>query len=198
MIFKRLRSGLEVADHDFDSIYSDRMRIVSEFHFTPVEVAKTAAQFLAARPGTKVLDVGSGAGKFCMIGAACTEGHFTGVEQRESLWRLSEELTKRYALPNTNFIRSNITEIGFRAFDAVYCFNPFYENIFQADPIDDSVPLDQALYATYSLYVREQLDQMPAGARLATYFSYAVEVPGSYRMQSAAFDRKLKFWEKVD
>lgn len=198
MIFKRLRSGLEVADHDFDNIYSARIRAVSEFHFTPVDVAKTAARFLAARPGTKVLDIGSGAGKFCMIGAACTDGHFTGVEQRESLWMLSQELAKHYALPNTNFIRSNITEIAFQAFDAVYCFNPFYENIFQNDPIDDSVSLDKALYTTYSWYVREQLDQMPVGTRLATYFSYAVEVPGSYRIQSTAFDRKLKLWEKVD
>lgn len=197
MIFKRLKTGVGVSDNDFDSIYTRRIREISKIHFTPVDVAKTAARFLVNKPGANVLDVGSGAGKFCMIGAACTNGFFTGVEQRESLYQISELLSKGHRLLNTQFIHSNIMEIEFRAFDAIYFFNAFYENILPKNPIDNSVKLDRALYAVYARYVREQLGKMPVGTRLATYFSYMCEVPGSYKIQSIGFDGKLKLWNKV-
>lgn len=197
MIFSRLKKGLEVSDSEFDVIYTERIKEVSAFHFTPVEVARIAAQFLAEKPGTKVLDVGSGAGKFCMIGTTCTNGCFTGVEQRESLYDLSKKLSNHYSLPNLTYIHSNITDIEFKAFDAIYFFNAFHENIVQSDPIDNSVKLDRRLYDVYSLYVKAQLDTMPAGTRLATYFSYLDEVPDSYNIKSTNFDDKLKLWEKT-
>lgn len=197
MIFKHLRSGIEVSDSDFDAIYTERIRKASEIHFTSVEVAKIAAQFLAEKPGSRVLDIGSGAGKFCMIGAACTNGHFTGIEHRKRLYRLSERLSKRFDLGNVSYIYSNITEIGFKDFDAIYYFNAFYENIAQSDPIDRSVKLDRPLYDKYILHVKEQLEKMPAGTRLATYFSYLDEVPDSYEIQLSVFDGKLKLWEKT-
>lgn len=197
MIFKHLQSGIAVEDDDFDNIYTKRIKAVSEFHFTPVEVAKTAAQFLAEKSGAKVLDIGSGAGKFCMIGAVCTKGHFTGVEQRESLYLLSEQLVERFGLSDIDFIHSNITEIDFKAFDSVYFFNAFQENIFRSGSIDDSVLLDKQLYTMYSAYVKNQLDTMPAGTRLATYFSFMDEVPDSYKIQFTHFDDKLKLWQKI-
>ncbi len=198
MIFDRLKTGEEVSDDDFDAMYAEPFRAISEFHFTPVEVAKTAARFLVQKKGAKVLDIGSGAGKFCMVGASCTQGHFTGVEQRESLYLLSEELSSRYAVPNVTFIHSNIREIKFETFDAVYFFNAFYENIAQSDPIDDSVALGKQFYTIYSLYLKKQLDAMPVGTRLATYFSYLDEIPNSYELQCTDFDNKLKMWVKTN
>jgi SAM-dependent methyltransferase len=198
MIFSRLKSGIEVTDTDFDAIYTSRIKKISKMHFTPVEVAKTAANYLVTKPGTKVLDVGSGAGKFCMVGATCTNGHFTGVEQRQSLFQLSDLLSKGHRLSNTRFLHANITEIDFCAFDAVYFFNSFYENIFPKDPIDRSVEMDKYLYTFYTEYLSQQLGKMPIGTRLATYFTYAYEVPTQYyELQSMCFDTKLKLWEKV-
>ncbi|MBX2891677.1 MAG: hypothetical protein KF734_12155 [Saprospiraceae bacterium] len=196
-IFERLKTGAAVLDADFDAIFSKKIRALSEVHFTPIKVALAAAGFLVDEPGTRVLDVGSGVGKFCMIGASCTEGHFTGVEQRERLHQLSVRLSERYHVANTHFILSNMVYVDFNTFDAIYLFNPFYENILQSNPIDNSVKLDKILYAVYSLYVRQQLDTMPVGTRVATYFSYLDEVPDSYEIQATDFDRKLKLWQKV-
>ena len=196
MIFKNLKSGVRVNDEYFDTVYPVPLRSVSKLHFTPVDVAQYAACALVERPGTRVLDIGSGAGKFCMIGAACTQGQFTGVEQRPSLHRLSERLSRRYALPNVRFIHANITSIDIQAFDAVYFFNAFQENVIQSDPIDHSVCLDKSLYRLYSQYVRSQLAAMPAGTRLATYFSYGDEVPDSFRVMDTDFEGKLKLWKK--
>ena len=197
MISQQLQSGLPVSDADFDAMYAARLRKLSSIYFTPIEVAKIAAQFLVGQPGTKVLDIGSGAGKFCMIGSACTEGHFTGVEFRESLFALSQRLAERHGFTNLQFILSNITEVDFSAFDAIYFFNSFYENIAPTNPIDHTTKLDKSLYIKYSLYVREQLEAMPVGTRLATYFSYLIEVPSSYQPQDIHFDGKLRLWEKT-
>lgn len=198
MVFTRLKSGLMVNDDEFDKIYTSRLKKVSEFHFTPVDVAQMAAKFLVREPGTRVLDIGSGAGKFCMVGASCTPGLFTGVEQRKYLFQYAEQLVENHQLTNTSFIHSNITDIEFSHYDAIYFFNAFQENLFQNDPIDHSVTLEKALYNVYSQYMKEQLSQMPTGTRLATYFSFTDEIPSCYTLHSAHFDRKLKFWEKTN
>ena len=198
MVFERLNAGLELTDREFDSMYSDAIQTVSAFHFTPVAVAKVAAQFLVEEAGDRVLDIGSGAGKFCIVGASCTTGHFTGAEQREQLWLLSRHLAKKLAQPEQlDFLHANITDIDFSAFDAVYLFNPFYENVLPADPIDHSVQLERHLYDRYSGYVKYALEAMPDGTRLATYFSYLDEVPECYRLISSDFEGKLKMWKKA-
>ena len=76
-------------------------------------------------------------------------------------------------------------------------FNAFYENIVPMSAIDHAVTLDKTLYTLYTQFMREQLDKMPIGTRLATYFSFMDEVPNSYKIKAADFDVKLKFWEKV-
>lgn len=196
MIIKRLRSGDAVADEEFDSMYNYWLKAVSAIHFTPVAVAQAAARFLVSGKGTRVLDVGSGAGKFCMVGAACTPGTFTGIEQRRYLYRIAGMLSRRYELDNTGFIHANVLDIDFRDFDAVYYFNAFYENIVPDSALDSSVALDKSLYRLYSQYMKTQLAQMPVGTRLATYFSFLDDIPAGYELRSTAFDVKLKLWEK--
>jgi SAM-dependent methyltransferase len=193
----RLQSGLPVSDREFDACYTRAIQKIAEFHFTPVAVAQAAASYLVTKPGTRVLDIGSGAGKFCLIGAASTQGHFTGIEYREALHLRAQELSGHFGMPNTHFMHMNILEVEFAAYDAVYLFNPFYEHIDRSDPIDRSVPIDRHLYDQYCLHVKKQLDNMPPGTRLATYFSYLDEVPDAFRVQATEFDGKLKFWQKV-
>lgn len=197
MVFESLRSGLIPTDDEFDVIFPEHLQEIAAIHFTPVEVAKLAAQYLVDLPNTRVLDIGSGAGKFCMIGSVCTDGHFTGVEQRESFVSLANSLSKQYELSHIKFIHSNITTIPFNAFDAFYYFNSFYENIDQSGIIDTTIPLDKTLYHAYAAYVKAQLDRLPIGTKLVTYFSYFDEVPASYKIVSRAFDGKLIMRRKV-
>ena len=197
LVFKNLKSDLKVTDIEFDTIYPEQVRDLAEIYFTPIEVVKIAAQFLVDKPGTKVLDIGSGAGKFCMIGSVYTNGHFTGVEQRENLHLLSKRILQSYRLSNIKFIHSNITKVEFAAFNAFYLFNPFYENVDLSGNMDGTIELDRMLYDEYSLYVKSQLDEMPIGTKLVTYFSYLNEIPDSYKVQSKGFDDKLKMWQKV-
>lgn len=197
MIFELLRLNVDVTDEDFNSIYPEKIRILSRKHWTPVSIAKLTSEFLAERPGTKVLDIGSGAGKFCMIGAVNTKGHFTGIEQRPELVELSNRLSAAYYIRNVNFIHANITSIIFCEYDAFYFYNPFYENIDVSNKIDESVNLDIQLYHAYSLYVTEQLVLLPAGTRLVTFCSPLNIIPQAFKLQDAHHGGLLKFWEKT-
>lgn len=196
MLFKYIQSDIDVTDSEFDLIYPKKIKAVSEIHFTPVRIAKVAAYYLAESIGTKVLDVGAGAGKFCMIGSACTKGFFYGVEQRKNLCSVAKRISNRYNLTNVEFINSNITDVEFKAFDAFYFFNPFYENVSLNGRIDNKVQLHRKLYDDYSQYVKQQLASMPIGTKLVTYYSFLKEIPSSYQVQFTSFDDKLRFWEK--
>jgi len=197
MIFEYLKLNFNVKDDEFNVIYPERIRKLAKRHWTPIAIAKIAAQFLADKPGVKVLDIGSGAGKFCMVGAAFTKGHFTGIEQREYFYKLSNRLKQSYRLLNVKFIHSNITEINFKDYDAFYFFNSFFENIDSTAMVDDTVESDVKLYNLYSKYVREQLNEMPIGTRLVTYWSDLKEVPPGYKIHSTYLEGLLKMWEKA-
>jgi Methyltransferase domain len=197
MIFQKIRLNIEIKDSEFDVIYSKKIKKVSDIHFSPIDVCKIAANFLVDKDGKRILDVGAGAGKFCMIGSVCTEGFFTGVEQRTHLHDLAKSISIKYDLSNVAFINSNIMDISFQDFDGFYLFNPFYENINVSGKMDDAVELKRELYDKYSLYVKIQLGLKPIGTKLVTYFSYLTEIPESYKMKFSDFDGKLKMWEKM-
>jgi hypothetical protein len=62
MIFDRLKFDEDITDDEFNDIYPRRIRKLADRHWTPVEIAKRASEFLSQEPGTSVLDVGSGVG----------------------------------------------------------------------------------------------------------------------------------------
>jgi SAM-dependent methyltransferase len=198
MVFKLLRLNIDVADEDINAIYPEKIRRLARQHWTPIGVAKRAAEFLADKPGTRVLDIGSGAGKFCLVGAAYSRGHFTGVEQRGKLVALSDKLANIYNIRNVSFIHQNITAINFSNYDAFYFYNSFHENIDMPNKIDDSIKLGADLYHQYSTYIVDQFVALPVGARLVTYCSPTTIVPSTFKLQDASNGGLLKFWEKVD
>lgn len=198
MLFKRINQNHPVADREFDRIYPKELRKYSKDHFTPVSIARQASEFLAADGSVRVLDVGSGAGKFCSIGAACTPAHFTGVEQRKGLHQIARKLAEQYRLERLEFYHGNILEFSFSDFDAVYFYNSFQENISPMDKMNDEVELDRKFYKLYCDYLRDQLGGMPTGTRLVTYHGFLDGIPGSYRLKAISPDRHLRMWTKLN
>jgi SAM-dependent methyltransferase len=186
-------------DDCFDLFYPPEIRALSSVHWTPVFVARQAAEFLVHRPGTRVLDIGCGPGKFCIIGALMTEGKFTGIEQRKHLCDVARSVIRQTRLPHVEIVHGNVTETAFSNFDAFYLFNPFVENMETVLKIDATVSLSVDLYDKYTEYVARQLALAPLGTRLATYCGVCAEVPLGYT-QLETFpgqDPDLKFWEKT-
>ncbi|MGL5016933.1 MAG: class I SAM-dependent methyltransferase [Luteolibacter sp.] len=183
-------------DHEFDQILPKRVREFSAFHWTTVEVCRHAAAWLVAEPGTRVLDVGCGPGKFCAIGAFTTAGHFTGVEQRKRLCRTAWDMLDHYCIPRVQILHANVMELSFSGFDAFYFFNPFEENLAPELRIDDEVPVKIELYGNYIDYVRRQLSQVRMGTRVVTFWGSCHEIPPSFDCEETAFDGKLRLWVK--
>lgn len=184
-------------DQTFDCIYPDRFQQMSAKHWTPFRIAQHAAAFLAT-PGSKILDIGSGVGKFCLIGAhEYSKTMFFGVEQRATLVDYANDARKKLKLGNLEFLHANITQINFSAFDHFYFYNAFFENIDFINRIDDSFETSIALYSYYTQYLRVNLDLMPVGTRLVSYQGSGKEISEKFSLVSSAFDALLNMYVKT-
>lgn len=199
--FKRKNQAMRnwfASDRVFNSLYPKPIQEVAEKHWTPLAVAEKAAAFLAASSHAKVLDIGSGSGKFCLTAA---HNHplslFYGIEQRANLVALSRELAEKLKLENVFFICDNITNIDFANYDNFYFYNSFYENITGTQKIDFSVKYSEELYNYYNRYLFRQLAKKSAGTRLVTYHSFGSEIPPEYEVVHTDYNEFLKFWIKV-
>lgn len=197
MVLQLIRLNVDVSDDEFNAIFPESIRKFSMRHWTPVDVAKMAAEFLAEKPGAKILDIGSGAGKFCMVGGAATKGIFTGVEQRKRLYNYCVKAARTYHLQNVDYIHTNITEIDFTPYDGFYFYNPFRENIDQTAVIDDSVETGIHLMDGYTRCVYDKLAACKPGTRLATYWTTEDQIPSTYSQVGSSFDGRLLFYKKM-
>lgn len=175
------------ADDEFDTVYSEWVRGHSERHWTPVEVARLAADLLVASAYTRVLDVGSGAGKFCIVGALTTRhGRFYGIEQRADLVHAAREAARSYGVePRVHFIQGDITSIDWREFNAFYFYNPFSEPIEESPDAGVSFRggIKAALHLReyYIRFARTQLTAAPSGTRVVTYYGLGGQLPPGYQ-----------------
>lgn len=191
-------SGRFSSDDRFNVLYPEHIRLLAARHWTPVNVARKASFFLAAENGVRILDIGSGVGKFCLSAAYYSpKSHFYGVEQRKDLVLHAQEAGRALGLKNVSFIHGNFTQLDIRDYDHFYFYNSFYENLAGTDKIDERIAFSGELYNYYNRYLYKQLEQMPAGTRLATFYSLEDEVPGGYHVVGSEMDNLLKFWIKV-
>ncbi|MEY3716280.1 MAG: hypothetical protein RL285_155 [Bacteroidota bacterium] len=198
-VIQLLKAGEIPSDTDFDACIPTAVRRHTSTHFTPVEVSVAAAQFLCGGDwkNPKILDVGSGMGKFCLVaGAMFDHAHFTGVEQRKLLCDVADDLLEICELNNVGFLCGNIMNVRFADFQGVYLYNPFYEHLQPFSAMDESIDLDADYYEIYCGYVRKQLQGMPKGTRVATYFGGGEEIPLNYDLVKQAFNNDLKCWQR--
>lgn len=184
-----------IEDEKFDQIYPPEIRTLSPIFWTPVAVAAEAARLLVTAPKTRVLDVGCGPGKFCLIAARLTDGHFTGVEQRPELVAAARAAMGSLQVTGVEFLQANIVDIAFADYAAFYIFNPFEENM-HGHKIDSAIPLSTALFKRYTDHVSEQLGALPHGTRVVTYMGYADDIPACYDCEQTFFSDDLKLWIK--
>jgi SAM-dependent methyltransferase len=187
-------------DDWFDSQLPPWMRAKSALHFTPVKVARRAAQLLAPAPGMRVLDVGSGSGKFCVVAAreapTCT---FVGVEIRSHLVKRARKLAARALTANAVFIEGDAMELDWSAYDAFYFYNPFAEHLHAKDLVlDGTLAVDPSRFDTYVTAVHERLSSTRIGVRVVTYHSLGAAAPACYDLveSHAIGTDRLDLWIK--
>lgn len=185
-----------MTDEEFDALYPIKMKALSATHWTPVDVSKKAIAFLSEGERKSVLDLGSGAGKFCLFAAANSGAKITGVEQRENLVQLSRKLAAKYNLQNLDFIHDDLKNLDFASFDSFYFFNSFEENINLKDKLDKGNSINFEQFHSYIQLIREKFEELPKGTRVVTYCGDASEMPECYLLVKSNNKGKLRFWEK--
>jgi SAM-dependent methyltransferase len=185
-------------DTVFDRSLPPWARALSDVHWTPVRVARQAARFLAARPGARVLDVGSGVGKFCLIGALTTNGAFTGVEQRLHLVRVARDMARRNHVPRCRFVHGDATALDWSEYDGFYFYNPFAEQIVARVRQSGELDYGPELYERYVSLVEDALARLAPGTRVATYHGFGGEMPDGWRRIPGSGHRAmhLELWER--
>lgn len=161
-------------DRAFDALIPTELRHLSQIHWTPVEVAVRVAALLDPTRTTKILDVGSGVGKLCAIGALSTSGMWCGVEKHEPLVDIARRLSRTLGVSNrTMFLHSDAFAIEWDAFDAIYLYNPFELALSPQSPTDFGAEVER---------VQQRLVRMRAGTRVLTLHGFGGVMPGSYAL----------------
>jgi SAM-dependent methyltransferase len=195
-----LKSGAALSDRTFDQMFPPPLRFVSHQHWTPVQTARRAAQLFVEVGATRILDVGSGTGKFCIVGALTTNASFTGVERREELVVTARAVSERLGATRARFIQSDVLRLAFRDYDGFYLFNPFYEHVNRYLPqIDDTVSHSPRLYKRLVATTSGRLSRLRVGVAVVTYHGFGGTMPATFRRvhEEEAGNDRLALWVKV-
>lgn len=198
---RRLRAGVPVADFLFDELYPYSLRAKSSAFWTPVAVALRATELLAPSRGARVLDVGAGVGKFCIVGAARADAVFVGIEQRLHLVLAAERAARCLGAVNAHFLHGAFEGADIESFDAVYLFNPFEENLWPpVAQLDKTVELSAGRFVRDVARARHVLSRARPGTRVVTYHGLGAAMPPNYERVSCEpiHSGALDLWIKVD
>lgn len=186
------------SDAQFNQLYPSSSQLLAQRHWTPLVIARKAATFLAFESNARILDIGSGVGKFCLAAAHYKpKALYYGIEQRKRLVTHAETARDILGLKNVSFLNGNFTQIDFRNYNHFYFYNAFYENIAGTDKIDNSIDYSLELYNYYNRYLYKQLEQKPPGTRVASFHSMEDEMPKGYHIVGSEMNDLLKFWIKI-
>lgn len=195
-----LRDGRLVVDRVFDDVYPLAVRRASSVHWTPVEVGVRGARLLAVEPGARILDIGAGVGKFCIVAAAAS-GHamLHGIEQRPHLVDIARDAAAKVGV-RVAFSTGTIDELDPSGFDGAYLFNPFGENLCpRSDHIDDTVELSEDRFRRDLRATDRFLRAARPGMRVVTYCGFGGQLPPEYSLVSRErCAGALELWVKGD
>jgi Protein-L-isoaspartate(D-aspartate) O-methyltransferase (PCMT) len=177
----RLREGGRLSDSAFDEVFPSGARNVSFNFWTPVAVAQRAAWLLVQEGCRRVLDVGSGVGKFCVVGAASTDATFVAIEHRGHLVVAAREAARRIGVSSAHFVHGTLDGMDASEFDTFYFFNPFEENLWTAEvQLDQTVALSERRFEADVKCAQQMLAQARVGTRVVTYYGLGAAMPTSY------------------
>jgi protein-L-isoaspartate O-methyltransferase len=188
-----LERGEPVPDAAFDALYPAELRARSELHWTSISIALRAAALLDAPPGAQVLDVGSGAGKACLVAYLSTRVRWWGVEQDRVLVDAANHAAWQLGIrDDMRFVHADAWDLDWARFDAFYFFNPF--------PAPPEAPGNA--FQKYGAFVREcvraeeRLARLRGGVRVVTYHGFGGDMPDELELiaREPAGTDELKLW----
>jgi SAM-dependent methyltransferase len=180
---RALLAGGQLSDAAFDQLLPPAARSKSLLHWTPLNVARLAAERLAAHGARRVLDAGSGPGKFCVVAATCQKLAFFGIEQRRQLVSTARDLAERLGVRNAQFELGDALGRSWASFDGFYLFNPFAENALGTEDVFDAARGSaKRRFGSETMRVVSRLREARRGSVLVTYHGLGGAIPSSYEL----------------
>jgi hypothetical protein len=198
----RLEQTLLAGDEAFDALYPVAVQRASRRFWTPVATARRAARLLSEAGAKKVLDVGAGVGKFCLVaGLTIPELQWDGVELRPHLVEVALAARAVLGVSNVRFTVGDATTVSWAGYDGFYFYNPFAENLFSTEEQLDARP-DLTLTNFKRRVSRTDvvLRGAPAGTVIATFHGLSGRVPCTFDNvhSEASASGWLRLWRKTD
>jgi SAM-dependent methyltransferase len=196
-----MRAGEPPPDATFDRYLPPEMRAVSGTYWTPLVVAARAAEWLDGLGVRTVVDIGSGAGKFCVAAAISGKGHFVGVEHRPRLVEAARQLARSFDVSSrVSFVEDALGEGPMPAADAYYLYNPYGENLFwYGERLDDDVELSEPRFARDVAATEALFASVPLGTYVVTYNGFGGRMPSDYAALRVdrTLPNMLRLWQKT-
>jgi SAM-dependent methyltransferase len=166
-------------DRAFDRFLPEDLRAVSMKYWTPLRVVKRAAEWLNDVNARHVVDIGSGAGKFCVATATLSRARFTGLEQSRSLVGSARALARVFGVNGrVTFVHGVFGAIATPIADVYYLYNPFGNYWF--DSRRDGEPHSECTIARRLqevAHVERFVETVPRGTYLLTYHGFGGRMP---------------------
>lgn len=177
-----MRSGRLSADEAFDRFLPVELSDVSRHYWTPLPVVRRVVAWLRETRVRTVVDIGSGAGKFCVAGALLSRCRFIGLEQRASLVTAARELAGTFDVTHrTTFIHGQVGAVAIPIGDAYYFFNPFGEYVIDSERFaEPDVAFTSENQRSDIAVVTALLSKAAIGTIVVTYNGFGGPLPAGY------------------
>jgi hypothetical protein len=158
------------ADAALDSLMPGELQHLSRLHWTPLTVALHAVAWLAPTPDANVLDIGSGVGKLCLVGALTGAAQWNGVERHGTMVVAARAAARALGVgAATCFVQADVLDVDWDPYSALYLYNPF----------EDEVGAGREL----PYRVQARLASLRPGVRVVCYHGFGAAMPSCYELE---------------
>jgi 16S rRNA G966 N2-methylase RsmD len=192
-----LRTESAISDAEFDRLFPNSQRMRSRSHWTPIDTARRACALLAPVEGSRVLDVGSGVGKLCLVGALTRNASWVGVESEARMIRAAEGAARRLGIEQqVAFRHGDATSFDWAEFDAIYLYNPFAEELFRTG-VDAMERRERYIHAIER--AQHCLAATTPRTRIVTYHGFGGDMPEGFELvhREPAHEDQLCLWVRT-
>jgi SAM-dependent methyltransferase len=198
LLARALRAEEMVRDEVFDQIYPPAVRRLSWLHWSPMRACVRAVELLAPTCETRVLDVGAGAGKFCIVAAARSGARVRGIERSPYLAQVARAAASRLGV-TLDIAEGTLEDEAPSSVNALYFFNPFADppdlpGVAWEESRDERLARARRDVATAEAF----LERADVGTRVVTFFGFGGRMPRSFERvtREACAGGVLELWER--
>lgn len=148
---------------------------------------------------SRILDVGSNVGKFCVVGSLVSQAHFVGIEKQSNLVEQARSIVRDLRIERVSYKCIDMEFFDWSPFNGIYLFNPFYEHLQKEIRLDRSMNYSESQFKKYVEITQRKLSLCDPGTRVVTYHGFGGDFPSGFVRQESPLteNSRLELWIKT-